>query len=238
MTKHHFSIQEGLCFGWAKAKQHAWFIVLTFIISSIIMGAVRGTPFLGFVVGVMTILSIASVSLSIVRGHHFSFSDLFTPVLSCNKVLKFFALTVLFSFPFLAVLLSRQIFMMGNQLNSASVASLGMALMFVFFVVAVYVGVRFKFFPFIVIEHENASLHELLRMCLKLTAGNFWRIFLFLLSFGLLNAAVIVVCNILLFLRLPNIASIFFLVGIVGTVSVTVFATARVYNELKNHHSL
>ena len=182
MTKHHFSIQEGLCFGWAKAKQHAWFIVLTFIISSIIMGAVRGTPFLGFVVGVMTILSIASVSLSIVRGHHFSFSDLFTPVLSCNKVLKFF--------------------------------------------------------PFIVIEHENASLHELLRMCLKLTAGNFWRIFLFLLSFGLLNAAVIVVCNILLFLRLPNIASIFFLVGIVGTVSVTVFATARVYNELKNHHSL
>lgn len=199
-------------FGWTKTKQHAWFIVLVTIIIGIIMNAVRGSDLLNAVVSLMVGLSIASISLIISRDHSFTFYDLVSPLLSYKKVLKFFVLAVLFAVPIL-VLVSP--FVLGVYSRNPMVTISGLLLL----VPLVYFTVRLKFFPFIVLEHENASINDLVLMSYKLTAHHFLPVFLFLLSASLLN-----ILGILLFG-----------IGLLVTVPVTLFATAHMYDRLKEH---
>ena len=238
MTKHHFSIQEGLNFGWAKTKQHAWFIALTFIIISIIMSAfidsLHGT-FLLYAVAGMAIVSLASISLTIARNHSFTFTDLFTPVTSPKRVLNFFVLSALFVVPYNAMTSSISLFMLGQQNQDVVISSFGMLLIFVFFVITSYICIRFMFFPFVVVEHENSSLMDLIRMSLDLTKGYFWRIIAFLIAFAVLNVFVVVVSTGLVTLGLTLLASVVEPIGMVAAVSTSLFAIARVYNELKSH---
>lgn len=181
-------------FGWAKTKQHAWFTALTFIIAGTIMSAVKFTPFLSCIVGIMVGLSLVSISLIISRDHHFTFSDLFTPLLSAKRVLKFALLTLIYV---------------------ASVM-IGTVLLIV---PGIYIAVRFKFFPFIAVEHENASIEDLIKMTEKVTRGHFWPVLAFLLLATLLNI----------------LGALLLVVGLFVTVPVTLFATAHVYNKLKDH---
>jgi uncharacterized membrane protein len=194
MTKQHFSFQEVFKFGWSKTRQHAWFIVLTFIISSIITGAVKFTPFTNIIVCLMAGLSIVSISLQITRDHHFTFRDLYLPLLSPNRVLKFIALTVLY---ILAV-------------------SIGTVL---FIIPGIYIAVRFKFFPFVVIEHENESIADLIRLSYKTTAHNFWPVFFFLLLGCIINI----------------LGALCFIIGLAITIPTTIFAMAHMYDKLKAH---
>ena len=194
MTKHHFSFEEVFKFGWAKTKQHAWFIVLTFLIIHIIISAVRFSPLLDFIVSLMVGLSVASISLMISRHQDFSFRDLYMPLLSQRRVLKFIALLFVY----------------------CVAVGLGAILLIV---PGVYVAVRFKFFPYVVVENEYASLEELVRMSYKVTHGHFWQVFGFLLLAILFNF----------------VGFLCLVVGLFVTIPVTIFATAHVYNKLKEH---
>lgn len=195
MTKQHFSFQEVFMFGWAKTKQHAWFIALTFIIAGIIIGAVKFMPVFDTVVGLMVALSIISISILISRDSVFTFSDLYTPLLSPKRVLKFIALTILYA---LAVVVGT----------------------ICLIIPGVYIATRFKFFPYIAIEHENASIKDLIKMSYKLTQNQFWIVLGFLILATILNL----------------IGALLFVVGLIITVPVTLFASAHMYNKLKEHN--
>lgn len=194
MTKQHFSFEEVFKFGWTKTKQHAWFITLTFIIAGIIMSAVKFSPVLDTVVGLMVGLSLISISMLISRDSTFTFSDLYAPLLSPKRVLKFVALTILY----------------------AAAVVVGTVCLII---PGVYIATRFKFFPYMVIEHENATIKDLIKMSYKLTQNHFWIVLGFLILATILNI----------------IGALLFLIGLLVTVPVTLFASAHMYNKLKEH---
>lgn len=212
MTKHYFSYKELFTFGWAKTKQHAWFIVLTGIILGIVCSAVEHTHTLKAVVSLLVTLSIASISLTIARDHGFSFADLTHPLLSYKKVLKFFVLSVLLGLP---VFISLFPILVATRMGSIG----GIVFGFVVLACAVYYIVRFKFYPYVVLEHENASIRDLVKTSLRLTKGKALPVFVFILLAGLLNA----------------LGALLLLVGLFVTIPVTLFASARLYDTLKEH---
>lgn len=219
MSKHHFTFKEVFMFGWAKTVQHAWFAFLTFIIISIIISATVFNPILNLVTSLMVALSLVSISLMIVRNHVFTFADLFYPLLSPRRVLKFFAVFSLYILPVLFVSLATAVFVMGAASGSASVTIFGLILTLVLFVPSLFVTVRLKFFPYIVTEHEHSSIKDLIMMSFKLTEGHFWKIFGFLLLAAFGNM----------------IGLLFFGVGLLVTVPTTIFASAHLYDRLKSH---
>lgn len=206
MTRHHFSLKESFTYGWSKTKQHYWFIALTFLVYALILSAASRIPLLNTVTALMVGLSVVSITLLITRNHSFTFADLFTPLLSPKRVLKFFALAVLYIIPvaFLTVVLFAP----------------GLAKWGALFVAipSVYLIIRFKFFPYIVLEHEDASIKELILMSLRLTNNHFWALFLFLFSLAIFNTL-----------------GALTVIGLLVTIPVSVFATAHVYDKLKEH---
>jgi hypothetical protein len=219
MSKHHFTFKEVFMFGWTKTVQHAWFVFLTFIIISIIISGTVLNPILNALVTLMATLSIASVSLMIVRNHAFSFADLFNPLLSPRRVLKFFALASFYVLPMLLVALTTAVLVMGAASGSASVTIFGLVMSLFFFIPSVYITVRFNFFPYIVAEHEHSSVKDLIMMSYKLTEDHFWQILAFLVLGILLNIAGVLL----------------FGVGVLATTPITVFACAHLYDRLKSH---
>lgn len=218
MQKHHFKFTEVFMFGWNKTCQHAWFVFLTFIISSILLTSTAITayivsPFIYTAVVIMVVLSLSSISLMIVRNHAFTFSDLYYPLLSPRRVLKFSAIGLLYIFFMLFVVLSLTI------LLSPTVTSFGTTLGIILLVPSVLMTIRLQFFPFVVIEHEHSSLSELVFMSFKLTENNFWP----LLGFVVLSTII-------------NLLGVwFFGVGLLVTIPVTSFACAHLYDKFKNH---
>lgn len=225
MTK-HFSYKQVFMFGWEKTKQHAWFVFLTAIIINLAVrsseyhhiynpmeGRVAHVPSVfSFIVMLMATLSITSVSMLISRGHGFSFQDLFNPLLSSKRVIKFLIVAVAYVVP---VVIGVTAFVVGIASRNPSYAGLGALLL----IPAVYYSVRLKFFPFIVLEHENASVKELLKLSYKLTQGKFLSVFIFLILAGVLNF----------------FGALLLGVGLLATVPVTIFAMAHLYDVLKNH---
>lgn len=223
MTKQYFSFKEIFMFGWVKTKQHAWFITLTAIIISIIMSAANVQNFgllLSTVVSLMVALSLASISLSISRDHHFTFGDLFTPLLSPKKVLNFFALTAVLALPVILFVIA---FMEAVYARNTFVAILGII---IFFPLA-YFSVCFKLYPFVVLEHENSTIPELLRMTYKMTAPHFIQVLIFLLIAAVFNLLVAII--------LSTIAVSLIYIGLFVTIPITLFAIAHLYNKLKEH---
>jgi hypothetical protein len=233
MSKHHFKFKEVFMFGWSKTCQHAWFIFLTFLIIGIISKAVTpnlpGGPSMGgflalsfgVVVTLMMVLSVYSISLMIARNHHFTFADLINPLLSQRRVLKFFALIGLLLLPVLLLSFSAAVLTIGARQGSPSVAIFGMILSVATLIPTIFISVRFKFFPFVVVEHEHSTMKDLIQMSYKLTEGYFWPIFGFLCLAGLLNIA----------------GLIFFRIGLLATLPTTIFAFAHLYDKLKNHEA-
>ncbi len=219
MTKHHFALKEVFSFGYNKFIQHAWFVFLTFIIMSSVIGSSIYNPGLNLIVSLMAALSIVSISLMIVRNHSFSFNDLFTPLLSYRRVLRFFALVSFYIIPVLLVGLTSAILVFGAERGSASVTIFGLIFASLFFVINVFIAVRFKFFPYVVVDHEHSSVRDLLRMSYKLTENNFWLVFRFILAAVVFNM----------------LGCLAFGVGLVITVPTTVLASAHLYDKFKSH---
>lgn len=218
MTKQHFTYKEIFSFAWSKTKQHAWFSVCTFLIASIIASAVRGTNLLECVVLMFIALSVASISLTIVRDHGFTFADLYKPLLSYRLVINFIILTILYVLGILISLIP----------IAGFISTLGRVPAVVSFVylcltpltlLAVFLSVRFKFYPFVVLENEHMDLKGLIKVSYKVTEGNFWRVF----------GALMIICV------LNIIGAILFGVGLLVTIPLSVFAIAHLYRRLVEH---
>jgi hypothetical protein len=226
MTKQYFSLEEIFKFGWAKTKQHAWFIFLTFIISSLVINASTGISPVNVLVIFMTMLSIVSTSLAMTRDHHFTFADLYAPLLSQKRVVKFIVLGALYVFPVMIVLFSYELLRQGVMASRAGLFASGLVLSIPASIFAVYTTVRFKFFPFIVVEHEGATLSSLLRTSHSFTEGRFIQISLFLFFTIFLNLAPVITAA-----AFGNI----FLLGIFVTAPVSILSTAHLYNRIKDN---
>ena len=217
MTKQYFSFKEIFMFGWAKTKQHAWFIALTFIIGIIISTAagVSRVPGFASLVYMLTILSTASISLAIVRNHHFTFYDLFTPLLSKNKVLKFVAFSILYSLPQVTAFA----FLGTSVLMRSSIAVI---LSIVLILIALYINIRFVFFPFVVVDHENAKFIELIKMSYRITSANL--------------VSVLILYILVVILNMIGLALLGF--GLLLSVPVSTFVLAHVYTKLTEHQAM
>ena len=141
------------------------------------------------------------------------------PILSQKRVLKFIALTILYAFLIVVCLAPFSIVITAAYMGNKSIAIFGLLLSVLTLIPGIYLSVRLKFFPFIVVEHENASIPDLIKMSYKLTSRHFLPIFLFIIAACVLNI----------------IAILFFFVGVFLTFPVTVFASAHMYNKLKDH---
>lgn len=206
MSRHKFSFKDAFVFGWNKTRQHYWFCFLTFLLVTLIINSVDHVPLLRTVVTLMVALSVVSVSLLIVRDHHFTFENLFTPLLSPKKVAKFVLISVIYAIP--VILAAVFLFFVPAKF-------LGLLVI----IPSIYLAVRFKFFPYVVVENEDATLRSIIETSLKLTKGHFWMVLGLLVLIGLLNV----------------LGLAFFVVGLAVTIPVSIFATAYVYTRLKDH---
>lgn len=228
MIKQHFNFEEIFSFAWSKTKQHAWFLVCTFIIYSIIMSAVRFVPILEQLVVLLVGLSLVSISLIIVKNESFSFADLFEKLRSPNIVIKFLALTIIyiaavsiFVMPFIAevVVFLNAIASNGfDVINSKHIMVLLTTILFL--IPAFYIAVRFKFYSYVLIENEHLKVIDVIKHTEKLTHNNFWQLCWFFIM--------ITVFNIIGFLA--------FVFGLIFTIPVSVFAVAHVYRKLAGHN--
>lgn len=209
-------------FGWAKTQQHAWFIVLSFIIMGILTNSVRFVPVLGIVVPLMAVLSVASISLQIVRNHHFTFADLFYPLLSKNRVLKFLIGILLLS----VVPLSYGIKIVFNVMMSSTSNLFGFYFGAILIILSIISTFVFYFFPFVVIEHDDKRFLELVKQSYSIVVGpNFVLIlvfFFFLIVINMLGSMFMIMM---------------FRFGLLVTIPVSLFASAHLYTKIKDHHS-
>ncbi len=219
MKKVHFTLQEVFRFGYHKTAQHFWFVFLTCIISSTIISATASVPFLFLVVSMMAAVSLACMSLLIARDHSFSFNNLFSPLLSYRRVLNFFILASLYLVPTFLVALSLMLLVVGVAKNNASAIIFGFIVSVCSLLVSVFTCVRFKFFPYVVVENEHMSIKSLIRTSYNLTENNFWSLFGFILVSGIINF----------------IGALLFGVGLLVTIPITLFAFAHLYEKFKNH---
>lgn len=227
MKKQQFNFQEIFSFAWSKTKQHAWFLVCTVIIYSVILSAVRMAPVLEQVTIFMVAISMLSISLLIVRNESFSFADLFTKLRSSKLVLTFTALTLIymlavsvFIIPFIAgiiVTISKFLvygsYILTKRLLLVLFGTMLLALP------GIYIAVRFKFFPYVLLENENMSVLEVINETSRLTCCKFWSLLWFFI--------ILFVMNFLGFLLLGF--------GLIITVPISVFAVAHLYRNLEGH---
>lgn len=227
MTKQQFNFEEIFSFAWSKTKQHAWFLACAFIIYAVIMSAVRFVPLLEQLIGLLIVLSILSMSLIIVRDHSFSFEDLFNRLRSPNLVIKFIVLTVIyvaavsiFVIPFIAALSVTlgAIFLGGF---SALNGKLFMVLLstLALLIPGIFVSIRFKFYPFVLLENENMKIVDIIKHTYKLTCCVFWQLLGFFIVVAVLN----------------TLGFLAFGVGLILTVPVSILAVAHLYRKLEHH---
>jgi hypothetical protein len=194
MIKHHYlNIQDLIISGWNRTKQHYWFLACTFLIIYILGIAIKGNPVLGIIVPLLISLSVASISLTIVNGQSFDFTDLLRPIRNPQVTLKYLVLAI----------------------ACIIVVGLGILLLII---PGIYLAVRFKFFPFVVLEHPHLSLGDLMAKSYEVTEGRFWEVFFILLALGIIN-----------------ILAAFTVIGLLVTIPVSIFAVAETYNKLKHH---
>jgi hypothetical protein len=226
MIKQHFSLLEAFSFGWKKFLQHYWYVFLSSFIITIIMSAVWWNTVLSVVVALLASVSIVHTTLAISRNHSFSFESLFSPLLSPKRVGKFLALALIMSLPFMAILLCLVILFTGATTGMATgnkalafLALVAGMISTVLVFLTAYLTVRLKFIAFVVVEHPDATITNLLKNAYDLTKKQFLNVFVFIVMVAVLNVAVVIIFFPLLIVSLP----------------VSLFASAHVYDRLRDH---
>lgn len=225
MIKQHFNFDEIFSFAWSKTKQHAWFLVCSFIIYAVVLSAVRFVPVLETVVALLVALSVISMSLIIVRNENFTFADLVAKIKSPKLVINFMALAVLygaavclFSIPFVAALsITAGTLVMGGTVTAKLMTVL--ATTAIMLIPGVWVAVRFKLFPYVLLENEHMTIPQVIKQTYALTCCAFWQLFKLLVALAVLNI----------------IGALAFVVGLFLTVPVSVFALAHAFRKLEGH---
>lgn len=227
MKKQQFNFEEIFSFAWSKTKQHAWFLVCSFMIYSVIVSAVRLAPILDVVTALMIGLSVLSMSLIMVRNESFSFADLFNKLKSPKLVINFIVLTVLYGFavslfavPFVAALLvATKLFVSVGTTAFTSKLLMILATTTISLIPAMYIAIRFKFYPYVLLENENMNVLEVIKHTYRITCCNFWSLLWFFIILAVLN----------------TVGALAFGVGLVLTVPVSIFALAHLYRKLEHH---
>ena len=227
MIKQHFNFEEIFSFAWSKTKQHAWFLVCAFMIYAVIMSAVKNAPVLGAITALLVSLSLISMSLIIVRNDSFSFADLFNKLKSPRLVINFFALTIiyvaavsLFVVPFVAAmsLTAGTVLYSGFTAVNSKLLTVFLTT-FIMLLPGIWLTIRFKFYPYVLIENEHLSITDVIKHTEKLTRGIFWQLFGFFIALSLLNV----------------LGALAFGFGLIFTVPVSIFAVAHLYRKLAGH---
>lgn len=226
MKIQQFDYKEIFGFAWAKTRQHAWFLVCTAMIYSLLISAAKLTPGLDIMVLLLISLSLLSLSLIIVKNESFSFSDLFNRLRSPHLVLKFLALTILYVavvcllvVPFVAAMtVSAGAMFMGQTVATAKLIAIA-TVTFILFVAGIYVSVCYKMYPYVLLENEHMSLVNIIKHTQKITCCNFWPLFVLLLLLSVLNLIGVVLAGL----------------GLIITVPMSVFALAHMYRKLEVH---
>lgn len=238
MKKQKFNFDEIFSFAWSKTKQHAWFLVCSALIYGVILSAsmdivvVRGMAFkvigpLGMLVSGLICLSLLSISLIIVRNESFSFADLFNRLKSPRLVINFAVLMILyitavsvFVVPFLAGMSVALTSLYANGFATFTSKMMSVLLgTIVMLLPGIYIAVRFKFFPYVLLENEHMSIIEVIKHTKKITCCAFWSLLLFFIM--------LMVLNIVGFLA--------FGFGLIFTVPVSILALAHLYRNLEAH---
>jgi hypothetical protein len=194
MIKHYYAyIKELITFGWGRTKAHYWFLACTFLIMYTLGIAIKGNPVLGTLIPLLVSLSVAHIALKIVHHETFDFGTLFEPIKNPLITLKYLVLALL----------------------CIAAVVFGLILLVV---PGVYLAVRFKFFPFVVLENPHLSLSDLITRSYMVTEGHFWEVFVVLLVLGLIN----VIAAMTVF-------------GLLVTLPISIFAITHMYTRLKHH---
>ncbi len=227
MTKQQINFEEIFSFAWSKTKQHAWFLACMFVIYAVIMSAVRLVPFLEQLTALLCALSLLSMSLIMVRDGSFSFEDMFNRLRSPNLVVKFLVLTVIyvaavsvFIIPFIAAMSITigSVFLNGfSALNGKLLMVLLTTTLM--FVPAIYIAIRFKFYPYVLLENENMKIVDIIKHAYRLTCCAFWQLLGFFVIVAVLN----------------TLGFLAFGVGLILTIPVSVMAVAHLFRRLEHH---
>lgn len=83
----------------------------------------------------------------------------------------------------------------------------------------VYLAVRLQFYKFIIIDDENIGPVDALKKSMEMTRDHFWKLFGFMVTIVLFNI----------------LGLLFFIVGLIVTIPVSVLASAFLYKKLSMH---
>jgi uncharacterized membrane protein len=162
MTTHTFTIRDVLSKGWAKTKEHAWFLLLTIILFLVVMSIFNHIPILGYVINTFVTLAFSSVVLAIIHDKKPKFHDITKYFATYHKPLRMLVISIL--------------------VYCATV--IGLVLLVV---PGIYIAVRFMFYPYYILEHEHKTIEQSLREIFAITKGHAWKLFLFCITVGILN---------------------------------------------------
>jgi uncharacterized membrane protein len=195
MTTHNFTQKEIFGSAWAKTKEHSWYIFCLFIAFGSLMGAAKSTFFFSPFVALFVGIAIIAVSLVIVRGGHPTLHDV-------TKSFRTYKITW--------------------HYITASILTLIICLIGLVFLIipGIYLAIRLQFYKMVVVDNENMKGMDAIEESMKITEGNFWKLFTFTL--------IVVLINILGAIPLG--------LGLIITVPVSLLAYAELYKRLSTHH--
>ena len=90
-----------------------------------------------------------------------------------------------------------------------------------FILPGIYLATRLQFYKFIVIEHPDMGIVDIFKLSNTYSIGHFWQLFAFLILIIMLNI----------------VGALFFGVGLLITVPLTLIANAVIYKKLANKHN-
>ena len=188
MHKHNFSNRELLEFGWSKTKDNFWYILQVILIAGIVYGASRYLGPISVLVSFCVGISVTTVALMIVHGHHPTLNDLFKKY-NGYKVFLNYAIVSIISWVLIIV-------------------------GFLLLIPGLYFMVKLQFAKLLVVDKDLSAM-DAIKTSWKMTDGNFWSLFLY----------VLVVIGINLIGAIP------LGIGLFVTVPVTMLASVELYKK-------
>jgi len=229
--EHHLSIEESIRFGWVKTREHSTLIfkaLLTLfgvqiaeqIVARVLVGTLEGAvaAVILLVLTVVLAIGFTNIVLKLAEGKHATYQDLVPPLAVWLSYLGAALLAVLISvLPLLAALLVclvaiatlPQMLAMGVCVFVAAAA----------LVASVYLGLRYAFVRFAILD--DTDIIKSLRTSAHLSKGIKWWLIAFTIVIVLLNL----------------LGALLFLVGLLVSMPVTLFAFAHVYVKMRSHHA-
>lgn len=202
MTIEKFSKREAIRFGWQTMKSNLWFFVGLLILAGVIQFApgviydllLKESPILaftvyliGWVLSIIVGLGLIKISLNFCDNLKSKIGDLFSQYRLFFRVL-------------FAGILYGLICFLGTIL---------------FIIPGIYFGIRFWFYDYFIVD-KRAGVIESLKRSWRITKGNVWNLFLFILILTGINL----------------LGALCLLVGLFVTVPTTMVAIALVYRKL------